>query len=154
MIALNRKLLLSFAALGLLFAARPVRAAEPTGLDHWQSKHPNASPSLGEWVKRYPDPAKLFFDWAGQHNDHAKEFVLWTTRNPRKPLENFIQHHPHMDYFQQMTKDNRPAFDAFMGWCRRYPEAANAIMTHTEGMQWISKHMSEAVFRLQHPKRG
>jgi hypothetical protein len=127
--------------------------AEPPGLDLWSKRHPEASRELGEWVRQHPQAAKLMFEWDGTHPARSKEFVTWAIAFPAQPIETFIQTHPGWPVFDQIVGTHRPAANAFMGWCRRHPPAAETLMNHPGGLRWAGDHLYAEYWSLERPRR-
>jgi hypothetical protein len=127
--------------------------AEPPGLDMWSKNHPQASRELGTWVRNHAHAARLFFEWDGTHPERSKEFVTWAIVNRGAPIQAFISTHPGWPVFDRIAADHRPAANAFMAWCRRHPNAAEALMVHSGGLRWAGDHLYAEYWELKHPDR-
>jgi hypothetical protein len=127
--------------------------AEPAGLDQWSRNHPQASRELGSWVQNHPDAARQMFEWDGTHPERSKEFVTWAIVNPGAPIQAFIETHRGWPLFDQIVATHRPAANAFLGWCRRHPPAAEALMSHSGGLRWAGEHLYAEHWALKHPNR-
>jgi hypothetical protein len=44
-------------------------------------------------------------------------------------------------------RDHQPAANAFMGWCRHHPEAAEKLMSHPGGLNWAGHHLYAAYWK-------
>ncbi len=130
-----------------------VALAEPPGLDMWSRNHPVASRELGGWVKGHPRAARLFFEWDGTHPERSHAFVTWAITHPAQPIRAFIATHPGWPTFDQIAASHRPAANAFMGWCRRHPRAAEALMNHPGGLRWAGDHLYAEYWALKRPLR-
>jgi hypothetical protein len=119
------------------------------GIERWARNHPPASQALGEWVRVHPQAAAMFFQWDGQHPAKAKEFVTWTIYNPGAPIDVFVATHPGWPTFDQISMNHRPAADAFMVWCRRHPQAAEALMNHPHGLEWAGHHLYAGYWQME-----
>jgi hypothetical protein len=143
----------SFEAVALLVALAGC-AETPrgrAGIEQWSANHPAASEELGVWVQRHPEAASLFFQWDAQHPDRAHEFVTWTIYHPAQPIDGFIVTHPGWPYFDRIAANHRPAADEFMGWCRRRPQAAEALMNHPGGLYWAGTHLYASSWHMENP---
>ena len=127
--------------------------AEPPGLERWSENHPQASRELGEWVREHPQAARIFFEWDGTHPERSKEFVTWAIAHPAQPIATFIATHPGWPRFDELASSHRPAANAFMGWCRRHPPAAEALMHHPGGLRWAGDHLYAEYWHLERPRR-
>jgi hypothetical protein len=127
--------------------------AEPAGLDQWSRNHPQASRELGNWVQNHPDAARQMFEWDGTHPERSHEFVTWAIVNRGAPIQAFISTHPGWPMFDQIVAAHRPAANAFMAWCRRHPQAAEALMSHPSGLRWAGEHLYAEHWALKHPNR-
>jgi hypothetical protein len=127
--------------------------AEPPGLEVWQRNHPEASEELGIWVKDHPDAASKLFEWDAAHPFKSKEFVTWTITHPGQPLEDFVVKHRGWAFFDTLVERHRPATEAFMGWTRRHPRAAEALMNHSGGLAWAGEHLYRASWHMERPAR-
>lgn len=121
------------------------------GMERWAENHPVASEELGGWVRQHPEAASLFFQWDSQHPERAHEFVTWTIRHPGQPIEGFVATHPGWQYFDRICEHHRPAADLFMAWCRRHPEAAEALMNHPGGLYWAGTHLYAGSWHMENP---
>ncbi len=122
--------------------ARPAVAAHaPGGIETWEHNHPDAARALGGWVHAHPDAARLFFEWDGHHTERAHAFATWSIGHPGEGVRAFAATHPGWEYFDTIARDHQPAANAFMGWCRRFPEAAEALMNHPGGLDWAGRHL-------------
>ena len=140
----------AFFALSLAACAHS--SPPPSGaaaIERWSENHPEASTELGEWVKAHRDAARLFFEWDGHHPARAKEFVTWTINHPAQPLEAFTLTHPGWETFDTITESHRPAAEAFMGWCRRHPRAAETLMNHPHGLEWAGHHLYASYWEME-----
>jgi hypothetical protein len=142
--------------IAVLFAASLAACAHssppPSGaavIERWADNHPEASHELGEWVQHHPAAARLFFEWDAEHPARSKEFVTWAINHPAKPLEAFTATHPGWAVFDTITETHRPAAEAFMGWCRRHPRAAEALMHHSRGLEWAGHHLYAASWEME-----
>jgi len=135
-----------------LFALSLVGCAHSTPaavIEKWSDNHPEASRELGEWVKHHREAAHLFFEWDAQHTESAREFVTWAIAHPAQPLEAFTAMHPGWPVFDTITETHRPAAESFMGWCRRHPRAAEALMHHPRGLEWAGHHLYAASMEME-----
>jgi hypothetical protein len=121
------------------------------GMEVWSDNHPAASQELGTWVQTHPDAAARFFEWDGHHPDRAHEFVTWTIVHPAQPIEGFVVTHRGWQYFDQIVLSHRPGADAFMAWCRRHPQAAEALMNHPGGLNWAGHHLYASSWHMENP---
>jgi hypothetical protein len=96
------------------------------GIERWAENHPAASQELGGWVQ--------------QHINH-----------PNQPIEGFVATHPGWQYFDRISEHHRPAADLFMAWCRRHPEAAEALMNHPGGLYWAGTHLYAGSWHMENP---
>lgn len=127
--------------------------AEPPGLDMWSKNHPQASVELGNWVRNHPQAARLFFEWDGTHPVRSREFVTWAIRHPVAPIQAFISTHPGWPLFDEIVASHRPAANTFMDWCRRHPQAAEALMFHPGGLRWAGEHLYAEYWSLERPRQ-
>lgn len=141
------------AVVAALLAVPVASRAEPLGLEAWQKNHPQASVELGSWVKGHPEAAERFFTWDGNHPERSKEFVTWTLRHPGDDVDVFVLSHRGWPIFDEIMEHHRPAAIAFMGWCRRHPRAAEALMNHPRGLEWAGHHLYADAWHLAHPMR-
>jgi hypothetical protein len=138
---------------GLLLAggiacAPPVSAAHaPAGLEGWERGYPMASQALGGWVRTHPEAARRFFEWDGHHTERAHAFVTWSIAHPNEGIRAFAAAHPGWPEFDLIAREHVPAANAFMGWCRRFPEAAEALMNHPGGLDWAGRHLYADAWR-------
>ena len=116
-------------------------AALDAPLEQWSTNHPEAARELGEWVNGHRPAARLFFEWDGHHPDKAHEFVTWSIANPAGGVDGFVLTHQGWRYFDKIALEHGPAADALMAWCRRHPQAAEALMSHPRGLVWAGKHL-------------
>ncbi len=121
------------------------------GLEQWSGNHPRASEELGGWVRTHPSAATRFFEWDAHHPERAHEFVTWTIYHPEQPIEGFVATHPGWPMFDQIAMSHRPGADAFMAWCRRHPQAAEALMNHPGGLSWAGHHLYASYWHLETP---
>ena len=122
--------------------ARPVRAAQSEpGLQGWERAHPEASRDLGAWVHEYPEAARRFFEWDAAHPERAHAFVTWSITHRGEGIRAFEETHRGWEHFDVILRDHQPAANAFMGWCRRHPDAAEALMSHPGGLNWAGHHI-------------
>jgi hypothetical protein len=129
-------------------------AHEPRGqesIETWSEHHPQASQELGVWVQQHPDAAARFFDWDSHHPDRAHEFVTWTIYHPNLLIDGFVALHPGWPFFDQIALNHRPAADQFMAWCRRHPQAAEALMNHPGGLYWAGHHLYASSWHMEQP---
>lgn len=143
------KLLLAFAVLAIPLASR----AEPAGLKAWERNHPEASRELGAWVRNHPEAAERFFTWDGRHPERSREFVTWSISHPADSVDVFVLSHRGWPVFDQIMERHRPAAEAFVGWTRRHPRAAEALMSHPRGLEWAGHHLYRSDWQLEHPRR-
>jgi hypothetical protein len=121
--------------------ARPMHAQVAPGLEGWERTHPEASRELGAWVREHPDAARKFFEWDAAHPERAHAFVTWSITHKGEGIRAFAETHPGWEHFDVIMRDHQPAANAFMGWCRRHPEAAEALMSHPGGLNWAGHHL-------------
>lgn len=122
--------------------ARPVRAAQSEpGLQGWERAHPEASRDLGAWVHEYPEAARRFFEWDAAHPERAHAFVTWSITHRAEGIRAFEETHRGWEHFDVIMRDHQAAANAFMGWCRRHPDAAEALMSHPGGLNWAGHHI-------------
>lgn len=125
--------------------AAPVAAHHaPGGMELWEHNHPEASQALGAWVRSHPDAAHRFFDWDAHHTERAHEFVTWSIQHPREGVRVFAGTHPNWEFFDVIAREHVPAANAFMDWCRHFPEAAETLMNHPGGLDWAGHHLYAA----------
>jgi hypothetical protein len=132
--------------------AAPTAVVAPppaAGIESWSQRFPPASQALGEWVRLHPQAAGLFFKWDGAHPERAKEFVTWAILYPGQPIGVFVAAHPGWPVFDQIAMNHRPAAEAFMGWCRTHPRAAEALMNHPRGLEWAGHHLYATYWTLE-----
>jgi hypothetical protein len=134
-----------------LFGCATGPAPARGGMERWGETHPAASQELGVWVQTHPDAAARFFEWDGHHPERAHEFVTWSIYHPAQPIEGFVATHPGWQYFDQIVLHHRPAADAFMAWCRRHPQAAEALMNHPGGLDWAGHHLYASSWHMDNP---
>lgn len=128
--------------------ARPMPAAHAQpGLEGWERAHPEASRELGAWVRQHPDAARVFFDWDAAHPERAHEFVTWTITHRGEGIRAFADTHRGWGQFDLIMRDHQPAANAFMGWSRHHPEAAEALMNHPGGLNWAGHHLYASNWR-------
>jgi hypothetical protein len=120
--------------------------AEP-GLEGWERAHPEAARDLGAWVREHPDAARQFFAWDGEHPERAHEFVTWSITHRDEGIRAFAERHRHWGTFDVIMRDHQPAANAFMGWTRHHPEAAEALMRHPGGLNWAGHHLYASFWR-------
>jgi len=116
-------------------------APEPMGIEMWERNHPEASRELGLWVKNHAVAARQFFAWDAHHPVRSHEFVTWSISHPGEGIKVFAMTHPHWEYFEDIALNHVPAANTFMAWCRRHPEAAEALMNHQSGLDWAGHHL-------------
>lgn len=145
---MSSRTLLNFALVGTLVVgagvacAPPAHAAHaPGGMEAWEHNHPEASRALGAWVREHPDAAKRFFEWDGHHTERAHEFVTWSIAHPHEGIRMFADMHRGWEGFDVIAREHVPAANAFMEWCRHFPEAAEALMNHPGGLEWAGHHL-------------
>lgn len=141
------------AALSLAVLAPALARAEPPGLDLWSRNHARASRELGAWVQHHPQAARMIFEWDGTHPQRSREFVTWAVANPGAPVRAFLATHPGWPTFDRIAATHRPATNRFMGWCRRHPGAAEALVAHPGGLRWAGDHLYAERWQLKHPRR-
>jgi len=150
---ISRKTLCLTLAGGLLFlagtgCARPVHPAQSeASLEGWERNHPEASRDLGAWVHKHPEAARRFFEWDAAHPDRAHAFVTWSIKHRDEGIRAFAETHRGWEHFDLIMRDHQPAANAFMGWCRRHPEAAEALMHHPGGLNWAGHHIYASDWR-------
>ncbi len=150
--SINAKLLASALAASIVAVMLPASAsAEPPGLDMWSRNHPEASRELGNWVRNHPEAARMMFEWDGVHPERSKEFVTWAISRRGAPIQAFISTHRGWPTFDRIVSSHRPAANAFMGWCRRHPRAAEDLMYHSGGLRWAGDHLYAESWQLKHP---
>jgi hypothetical protein len=137
------------AALALTLPA--LALAEPPGLERWNRNYPEAALELGQWVKTHPAAAARFFEWDGRHPARSKAFVTWAIARPGESIDAFVATHPGWPVFDQIMERHRPAAEAFLGWTRRHPRAAEALMNHSRGLEWAGHHLYKDSWHLEHP---
>jgi hypothetical protein len=129
-------------------------AHQPRGeasIESWSNHHPEASEELGQWVRAHPAAAQRFFEWDSHHPERAHEFVTWTIYHPGQPIDAFVATHPGWPIFDDIAVHHRPAADSFMAWCRRHPQAAEALMSHPGGLHWAGNHLYASYWRMESP---
>jgi len=139
--------------IGFAIPASALAGPPPAGIERWNHNHPEAAQELGEWVKNHPEAAAQFFEWDGHHPERSREFVTWTIRHPGDNIDVFVMSHRGWPYFDVIMEKHRPAAEAFMGWCRRRPRAAEALMMHPRGLEWAGNHLLKEYWHLEHPRR-
>lgn len=149
---LNLSLLGSLLALTSFACARPavvVAAPGPGGLEAWEHNHPEAARDLGVWVRTHPDAAKKFFAWDSHHPERSHAFVTWAIAHPGEGIPAFSATHPRWEHFDDIMLNHAPAANAFIGWCRRHPQAAEALMSHPGGLDWAGRHLYGASWVME-----
>lgn len=136
---MKRVLAISISAL-LLSGCAAHTASSAGGLEQWNANHPEAARDLCVWAHNHPDAARRFFTWDGDHPGRTLEFVNWTLANPGRGIDGFVSTHPTWAGFDFMSETHHPAANAFMGWVRQHPEAAQRLMMHPRGLEWASAH--------------
>lgn len=145
-----RRLVVLFAAVvslagatGCVAHTAPPPPANPgqAQMGEWNANHPEAAGELCVWVRNHPDAAHRFFEWGGHHPAKAQEFVTWTLTHPNRGIDGFVSEHPGWGNFDFMTETHHPAANAFMGWARRHPQAAEALTNHPRGLVWAGNHL-------------
>ena len=135
---------------GIACARTIVLAAPgPNGLEGWERHHPAAAQDLGGWVKGHPAAARQFFDWDAQHPERSHAFVTWAIQHPGAGIQAFAVEHPGWPFFDQIMKSHAPAANAFMGWCRKHPEAAETLMNHPGGLDWAGRHLYAGAWSME-----
>jgi hypothetical protein len=126
-------------------SAHPMAAARarPT-VEGWERNHPEASRELGAWVREHPDAARKFFEWDAARPERARAFVTWSITHPGEGIGAFADAHRGWEHFDAILRDHQPAASAFMAWCRRRPQAAEALMKHPGGLDWAGHHLYAA----------
>jgi len=127
----------------VISASAPAPAPGPGGMEGWERTHPEASQALGAWVREHPEAAHRFFDWDGHHTERAHAFVTWSITHPNEGIRAFAVTHRGRGWeeFDFIMRDHQPAANAFIGWCRHYPEAAESLMRHPGGLEWAGHHI-------------
>ncbi len=142
------------AAIAVLVLSLPLVArAEPPGLERWDREHPEAARELGEWVKAHPDAAGRFFEWDGHHPEKSRAFVTWAIARPGEPIDVFVREHRGWPVFDVIMEKHRPAAEQFLGWARKHPKAAEALMSHPRGLEWAGHHLYKDLWHLENPRR-
>lgn len=146
------KALMSLAGVLLLLAgcAHGPRGGKAS-IEQWAGNHPQASEALGVWVRNHPPAARAFFEWDAAHSERAHEFVTWTVVHPAQPIEGFVATHPGWPQFDDIAMHHRAAADGFMIWCRKYPDAAEALMSHPGGLAWAGEHLYASSWHMETP---
>ena len=132
------------------------REAEGKGLGLDPEDHERLdarSRELGLWVKNHPEAAERFFAWDGRHPEHSKEFVTWAIMHPGQSIDVFVMERRGWPIFDEIMERHRPAAEAFTGWCRRHPRAAEALMNHPRGLEWAGHHLYQDSWHMEHPMR-
>ena len=139
--------------LALLSAGCAASVAErrEEGIERWAGNHPDAARELGVWVQTHPQAAALFLEWDGHNPERSHEFVTWVITYPAQPIEGFVATHPGWPYFARIMESHRPAAEAFMAWCRRHPQAAEALMNHPGGLDWAGRHLYASSWHMDNP---
>lgn len=145
------KLKLQLVAL-ILLSATFFTSAQNAPLEQWSHNHPPASEALGSWVRAHSDAAHLFFEWDGNHPDRSQKFVTWTLNHPNMEVDAFVHHHPEWPELNDIMLNHKPAARGFMEWCRAYPDAARALMSHPGGLRWAGDHLFKADWNMSTPK--
>jgi hypothetical protein len=138
-------------ASSLLLAACAHTPHGEASLETWSGNHPQASEELGVWVRNHPQAAAQFFEWDAHNPERAHEFVTWTITHPGQPIDVFVATHPGWPYFDRIAMSHRPGADAFMAWCRRHPNAAEALMNHPGGLAWAGHHLYASSWHMETP---
>jgi len=118
-------------------------------IDRWSDHHPEAARALGDWVARHPAAARKFFEWDSAHTRKAHDFVTWTIFNRNRSIDEFVLAHPQWPVFQEIMERHHPAAKSFANWCRRFPEAAEALMQHPRGLEWAGHHLYRAYWQMK-----
>ena len=142
--------LLALASTVMLYGCAHAPRGEAS-IEQWSQNHPVASQELGVWVQQHPDAAARFFEWDGHHPERAHEFVTWTIYHPNQPIEGFVVTHRGWQYFDQIALNHRAGADAFMAWCRRHPQPAEALMNHPGGLNWAGHHLYASSWHMEQP---
>lgn len=128
--------------------APPAQAAHaPGGLETWERNHPEAARALGVWARGHGPAAGRFFEWDAHHTERAHAFVTWSIEHPGLGARAFADTHPGWEYFDVIVREHLPAANAFMNWCRHYPEAAESLMNHPGGLAWAGHHLYQDAWR-------
>jgi hypothetical protein len=117
---------------------------QPSGerqMENWNSRHPEAARELCNWVGTHPEAANHFFEWDASHPERAREFVTWTIAHPpAEGINVFVVEHRAWSEWDWISEQHHPAANAFMGWCRRHPRAAEDLVNHPAGLRWAGHH--------------
>lgn len=144
-----KNLLIALTLLTIPLAAH----AEPGGIERWDRRHPEAARELGVWVHEHPQAAERFFTWDAHHPERSREFVTWAIAHPLQNIDGFVAERRGWPVFDEIMEHHRPAAELFMAWCRRHPEAAEALMAHQRGLEWAGHHLYAEDWHLEHPMR-
>lgn len=130
-------------AIAGIACARPAVAAAPApaGIEAWERNHPEAARELGGWARTHAEAARKFFTWDGRHHERAHEFVTWAINHPNEGIRAFADSHRGWEGFDDIALNHVPAANAFIAWCRRHPQAAEALMNHPAGLEWAGHHL-------------
>jgi hypothetical protein len=107
----------------------------------WNTRHPEAARELCSWVSTHREAAHKFFEWDANHPERSQEFVNWTLYHPREGIDAFVASHQNWPGFDRISENHRPAAMAFMDWVRRFPAAAQKLMSHRAGLAWAGDHL-------------
>jgi hypothetical protein len=120
----------------------PVTHVESWPVDAWASRFPDAQRELRAWVKSYPETAERIFEWDDTETAQVKVLVEWAITHPYESIYAFLLNkHEWGQLHTILEAQQREGLDAFLGWCRRAPQAADELVAHPRGLAWSGEHL-------------
>ena len=110
-------------------------------IDRWADSYPQAAADLGTWARNHHEAARKFFEWDGSHPEKSRTFVTWAITRRGEGIDLFVAGHPNWPAFDRIMERHRPAAQTFVAWCRRHPNAAEAIVANPQGLKWAGNHI-------------
>jgi hypothetical protein len=131
----------TFLSAFILLATVSAILAQPTNLEEWKRKQPEAYQTLGQWVKVYPEAAAILFEWDASHPGKSQEFTKFCVERKGENLGVFVKAHEDWPLVHEFIIKHQDAAEEFLKWCRARPAAAKALVMHSGGLRWAGENL-------------
>ncbi len=128
-------------AIMLSMAAAYATSSPPNPVELWTRINRQPAHELANWGRSNVRGMRLLTRWGSREPEAFRDFVLWTVRNPTEDLNAFQRSQVHGAMFDDIARDRPGNLQSFMGWCRRYPAAAESLVSDPAPLEWIGDHL-------------
>ena len=115
--------------------------AAATWVAGWKAQHAEAEADLAGWVRADRAAAGDLASFDREHPFRTQNLLRWAADHPEEPIAAFVAPRSGWTTFATMLQAHGPAMDAFIAWCRKHPEAARALASHTNGVSTATEQL-------------